>query len=244
MKSSTESAALLCWPRIKCEYVSRVKLAVISGGGWTTRKFAGLGGGFRLNDSQHFSRLKRVHIETEDNELPKSKQLSEMTDDELREYVSEYLKNSRKLLAKGMSASIEEVQGHLNNRPIDERISWFRREISGKISAEERRRPPPREPTTFSKIELTEIEEIDALLDGQKLQLYAEDYRRTKFGMTLGMSRMSLDAVGRLSHSLETEAIPLLQRAWDCGGDSGASDWVLSQLADALHNVSDVRRVY
>ena len=185
-----------------------------------------------------------MHIETEDNELPKSKQLSEMTDDELREYVSEYLENSRKLLAKGMSASIEEVQGQLNNRPIDERVSWFRREISGKISAEEGREPPQHEPTTFSKIELTEIEEIDALLDGQKLQLYAEDYRRTKFGMTLGMSRMSLDAVGRLSHSLETEAIPLLQRAGDCGRDSGASDSVLSQQADALHNVSDVRRVY
>ena len=62
--------------------------------------------------------------------------------------------------------------------------------------------------------------------------------------MTLGMSRMSLDAVGRLSHSLETEAIPRLQRAWDWGGDSGASEWVLSELADALRNVSDVRRVY
>jgi hypothetical protein len=197
-----------------------------------------------LNDSQHFSRLKPMHIETEDNELPKSKQLSEMTDDELREYVSEYLENSRKLLGKGMSASIEEVQGQLNNRPIDERVSWFRREISGEISDEEKRRPPQPDPTTFSKIELTEIEEIDALLDGQKLQLYAEDYRRTKFGMTLGMSRMSLDAVGRLAHSLETQAMPRLQRAWDCGGDSGASEWVLSQLADALRNVSDVRRVY
>ena len=185
-----------------------------------------------------------MHIETENTELPKSKQFSKMTDDELREYVSEYLENSRKLLAKGMSASIEEVQGQLNKRPIDERVSWFRREISGKISDEEKRRPPQRERTTFSKIELTAIEEIDALLGGQKLQLYAEDYRRTKFGMTLGMSRMSLDAVGRLSQSLETEVMPRLQRAWDWGGDSGASDWVLSELADALCNVSDVRRVY
>ncbi len=183
-----------------------------------------------------------MHIEARNDELLRSKQFSEMTDDELREYVSEYLENSRRLLAKGMTASIEEVQIHLNSRPVEERISWFRRKIAGEISDGENSRSHHSEQITFSKVELTEIEEIDALLDAQKLELYAEDYRRTKYGMTLGMSRMSLDAVDRIANLLETETMPRLQQAWDWGGDSGARDRVLSQLVGALRNVSDVRR--
>ena len=60
--------------------------------------------------------------------------------------------------------------------------------------------------------------------------------------MTLGMSRMSLDAVGRLSHLLETETIPRLHQAWDWGGDSGQKENVLSQLRETLRSVSDLRR--
>ena len=184
----------------------------------------------------------------QNKKFAKPKQLYEMTDEKSRAYVSEYLESSRKLLARDMSASIEEVQSQLNGRPTETRISWFRQEISKdpkKVASpltdiwkSDRDRP-----TTFSKIELTEMEEIDALLDAQKLQLYAEDYRRTKHGMTLGMSRMSLDAVARLSHFLETETIPRLRRAWDWGGDSGQREQVLSQLRQALRNVYDVRRL-
>ena len=173
----------------------------------------------------------------QNEEFDKSKQLYEMTDDELREHVGEYLKNSRKLIARDMSASIEEVQSQLNQRPAEVRIPWFRQEFSTEWKSDRDK------PIIFSKVELTEMEEINALLDAQKLQLYAEDYRRTKYGMTLGMSRMSLDAVGRLSHLLETETIPRLQQAWDWGGDSGQREQVLSQLREALRNVYDVRRL-
>ena len=173
----------------------------------------------------------------QNEEFAKPKQLYEVTDEELREHVSEYLENSRKLVARGMSASIEEVQGQLNGRPTDARISWFRQEISKK------RKSDRGKPSTFSRAELTEMEEINALLDAQKLQLYAEDYRRTKHGMTLGMSRLSLDAVGRLSHLLETETIPRLQQAWDWGGGSGQREQILFQIREVLRNVYDVRRL-
>jgi hypothetical protein len=172
----------------------------------------------------------------QNEKLDKSKQLYEMADEELREHVGEYLENSRKLIAKGTSTSIEEVQSQQNAHLNDTRISWFREEISKKTKFDQGK------PRTFSKVELTEIEEINALLDAQKLQLYADDYRRTKYGMTLGMSRMSLDAVGRLSHLLETETIPRLHQAWDWGGDSGQKEEVLSQLREVLRSVSDVRR--
>ena len=173
----------------------------------------------------------------QNEELDKPKQLYEMTDEELREHVGEYLENSEKLIARDLSASIEEVQSQLNGRPAEARISWFRQELSKKWKSDRGK------PITFSKVELTEMEEINALLDAQKLQLYAEDYRQTKHGMTLGMSRMSLDAVGRLSHLLETETIPRLQQAWDWGGDSGQREQVLSQLREVLRNVYDVRQL-
>ena len=172
----------------------------------------------------------------QNEEFSKPEQLYEITDETLREHVSAYLENSRKLIAKGTSTSIEKVQSQQNTHLNDTRISWFREEISKKTKFDQGK------PGTFSKVELTEIEEINALLDAQKLQLYAEDYRRTKYGMTLGMSRMSLDAVGRLSHLLETETIPRLHQAWDWGGDSGQKETVLSQLREVLRSVSDLRR--
>ena len=172
----------------------------------------------------------------QNEEFSKPEHLYEMTDEHLRERIGAYLENSRKLIAQGMSTSIEEVQSQQNAHLNDTRISWFREEISKKKKSDHGK------PRTFSKVELTELEEINSLLDAQKLQLYAEEYRRTKYGMTLGMSRMSLDAVGRLSHLLETETIPRLQQAWEWSGNSGQKEDVLFQLREALRSVSDLRR--
>ena len=87
----------------------------------------------------------------QNEEFSKPEQLYEITDETLREHVSAYLENSRKLIAKGTSTSIEKVQSQQNTHLNDTRISWFREEISKKTKFDQGK------PGTFSKVELTEI---------------------------------------------------------------------------------------
>ena len=82
----------------------------------------------------------------QNEEFSKSEQLYEMTDETLRERVGAYLENSRKLIAKGTSTSIEEVQSQQNAYLNDTRISWFREEISKNAKFDQDK------PRTFSKV--------------------------------------------------------------------------------------------